>query len=142
VTQVEIIRPAISAAVIALLTRKETVDAVQQPFELLADDVGDGVSVSTMVTALADSPAVSGKRKGPTNQAAYTAVWIKGERLPPKPGRADDFTWPRPGSEPDAPTSTAASPAYQPPLRNPRRRQKLKPANPAGRLKHIHQSVV
>lgn len=111
VTQVEIVRPAISAAVIALLTRKETVDAVQQPFELLADDVGDGVSVSTMVTALADSPATSGKRRGPTNQAAYTAVWIKGERLPPKPGRADDFTWPRPGSEPDAAAPVAARPA-------------------------------
>lgn len=98
-TQVEIVRPAISAAVIALLTRKETVDAVQQPFELLADDVGDGVSVSTMVTAMVDAQSTSGRRKGPTNQAAYTSVWIKGERLPAKPGRADDFSWPRPGAE-------------------------------------------
>ena len=100
VMQVEIVRPAVSAAVIALLTRKETAEAMQQPFELLADDVGDGVSVSTMVTALADSAANGSRRKGPTNQAAYTAVWVKGERLPAKPGRADDFTWPRPGSEP------------------------------------------
>ena len=112
VTQVEIIRPAISAAVIALLTRKETVDAVQQPFDLLAEDVGDGVSVSTMVTALADSPSIGGKRKGPTNQAAYTAVWIKGERLSPKPGRADDFTWPRPGNETEGmPAAASIKPA-------------------------------
>ena len=99
VMQIDIVRPALSAAVIALLTRKETVDAVQSPFELLADDVGDGVSVSTMVTALTDANSTGGRRKGPANQAAYTSVWIKGERLQAKPGRADDFTWPRPGSE-------------------------------------------
>ena len=102
VMQVEIVRPAISAAIIALLTRKETVDVVQQPFELLADDVGDGVSVSTMVTALTET-AGGAHRRGPTNQAAYTSVWVKGERLQPKLGRADDFTWPRPASEADAP---------------------------------------
>ena len=112
VTQVEIVRPAISAAIIALLTRKETVDAVQPPFELLADDVGDGISVSTMVTGLAES-ASSARRRGPSNQAAYTAVWVKGERLPPKPGRADDFSWPRPSADPEVvpAAATVAKPA-------------------------------
>ena len=119
VTQVEIVRPAISAAIIALLTRKETVDAVQPPFELLADDVGDGISVSTMVTGLAES-ATSARRRGPSNQAAYTAVWVKGERLPTKPGRADDFSWPRPSADsevvpaaatPTKPTASKTGPA-------------------------------
>ena len=104
-TTVELVRPAISAAVIALLTRKETVESVQQPFEMLADDVGDGVSVSTMVIALGD--AGGGRRRGSAGVSNYTAVWVKGERLPPKPGRADDFSWPRPEALP-AQTTPAA----------------------------------
>ena len=108
---IEIVRPAISAAVIALLTRKETVEAVQQPFEMLADDVGDGISVSTMVVALGDS--AGGRRRGAGNLAGYTAVWVRGERLPPKPGRADDFAWPRPEALPlpAAASGAAVSPS-------------------------------
>lgn len=131
--QMELVRPAISAAVIALLTRKETVDAVQQPYELLADDVGDGVSVSTMVAALSDNTN-GGRRRGVANQAAYTAVWVKGERLPPKPGRADDFTWPRPGDEiVEAPAQAvpasapaAARPAAKTPVLTSEQLQKLR----------------
>lgn len=110
VTQVELVRPAISAAIIALLTRKETVDAVQSPYELLADDVGDGVSVSTIVAGLPET-ANGSKRRGPTNQAAYSAVWVKGERLPSKPGRADDFVWPKQAADFEPVTQPAARPS-------------------------------
>ncbi len=100
--QVEIVRPAISAAVIALLNRKEAVEAAQQqPFDMLADDIGDGISVSTVVTAQ-EGPTAGSRRRGPVTQAAYATVWVRGERLAPKPGRADDFTWPRPGDVPEA----------------------------------------
>ena len=110
VQTLDIIRPAIPAAVIALLTRKETVDAIQPPFDLLADDVGDGISVSTMVTALSDNGGNTSRRRGSSNQAAYTAVWVKGERLLPKPGRADDFSWPRPDELPYTPVAAAPAP--------------------------------
>ena len=93
--QAEIVRPLVPAAVIALLTRKETVEAGQQAYDLLLDDIGNGVSVTTMVTATPDGPAATGRRRGPTALAAYSAVWVKGERLEAKPGRADDFFWPR-----------------------------------------------
>ncbi len=93
---VEIVRPAIAAAVIALVTRKETAEASQPRFEMLADDVGNGVSVSTMVAALPDAVGPAGRRRGTASLANYAAVWVKGERLPSKPGRADDFAWPRP----------------------------------------------
>ena len=109
--QVEVIRPSIPAAVIALLARKETADSMQQPFELLADDVGDGVSVSTMVTALGDGNGNGGRRKVAGSQAAYASVWVKGERLTPKVGRADDFSWPKPAYEPDTVPVPAAAPA-------------------------------
>jgi uncharacterized protein len=92
---IDIVRPAIPAAVIALLARKETAESGQQRFEMLAEDVGGGVSVSTMVAALPEAGGAAGRRKGGGNLANYNAVWVKGERLPSKPGRADDFSWPR-----------------------------------------------
>ena len=109
--QIELVRPAVPAAVIALLTRKETVEAAQQPFDLLIDDVGDGVSVTTMVTATSDGAAAAGRRRGPNALAAYSTVWVKGERLESKLGRADDFSWPRP----DAVVFTAPAAAPQAP---------------------------
>ena len=115
--QIELVRPAVSAAVIALLTRKETVEAAQQPFDLLIDDVGDGLSVTTMVTATADGPAASGRRRAPNALAAYSAVWIRGERLEPKLGRADDFSWPR------SDAAVFVAPAATPPAQS----QKLPP---------------
>ena len=39
------------------------------------------------------------RRLSPT-QSVFFKVWGKGERLDPKPGRADDFEWPRPEPKP------------------------------------------
>jgi uncharacterized protein len=111
---IEIVRPAIAAAVIALLTRKDVADAASQPFEYLADDIGDGVSVSTMVTALAEPGGAGGRRRGASALANYASVWVKGERLQPKPGRADDFSWPRLDAialPAPAPTTSSVPPA-------------------------------
>jgi hypothetical protein len=46
-------------------------------------------------------------RRPPLTQSPYYKVLVKGEALPPKTGRADDFTWPRPepAAEPDPPPS-------------------------------------
>jgi hypothetical protein len=38
----------------------------------------------------------AGRRRMSPTQSPYFRVLEKGERLAPKPGRADDFTWPRP----------------------------------------------
>ncbi len=94
IATLDIVRPPVAAAVIALLQRKETAEQALPSFELLVDDVGDGVSVSTMVTALPEAAGL-GRRRGAAIQSNYTTVWVKGDRLPPKPGRADDFSWPR-----------------------------------------------
>ena len=117
--QIELVRPAVPAAVIALLTRKETVEAAQQPFDLLIDDIGDGLSVTTMVTATADGNAATGRRRAPNALAAYSTVWIKGERLESKLGRADDFSWPRSDAEVFvAPAATPPPPSQRlPPVR-------------------------
>jgi len=88
----ELPRPAIAAAVIQLITRKDTGDRPSQMGDVLADDVGGGLVVLSSVTPAAPGPG--GARRVSPGQPYYQ-VWIKGERLPPRPGRADDFTWPR-----------------------------------------------
>jgi hypothetical protein len=85
-------RPAIPAAVIQLITRKDTGDRPSQMGDTLADDIGGGLVVLSSVTPSNAGPA--GPRRVSPGQPYYQ-VWIKGERLPPRPGRADDFTWPR-----------------------------------------------
>jgi hypothetical protein len=44
------------------------------------------------------------RRKAALGQAYYQ-VWFKGERLAPKPGRSDDFSWPKadPGAHLETP---------------------------------------
>jgi hypothetical protein len=88
----ELPRPAIAAAVIQLITRKDTGDRPSQMGDVLADDVGGGLVVLSSVTPAAPGPG--GARRVSPGQPYYQ-VWIKGERLPPRPGRADDFSWPR-----------------------------------------------
>jgi uncharacterized protein len=89
---IDIPRPAISAAVVQLMTRKESSDRASQIGDVLADDVGGGLVVQNTVTPTVTGPGAA-RRASPA--LAHNQVWIKGERLPPKPGRADDFSWPK-----------------------------------------------
>jgi len=92
----ELPRPAIPSAVLQLITRKETGERPSPMGDALADDIGGGVVVLSSVTPLGTDPA--GPRKVSPGQPYYQ-VWFKGERLPPRPGRSDDMTWPRPDPE-------------------------------------------
>lgn len=111
----DIVRPAIPAAVISLLARKEAGDRNAQPGEPLVEMLPNGATVISAVSALAE-PTAAGQRQrrnaGP--QSPYYVVMIKGERLPAKPGRADDFAWPRPDPE-AAPVAVPASAPQTPP---------------------------
>jgi hypothetical protein len=93
----ELPRPPIPAAVLQLITRKDAGDRPSQMGDALADDVGGGLVVLSSVTPVS-GPGVP--RKAAPGQPYYQ-VWFKGERLPPRPGRSDDFAWPR--VEPDVP---------------------------------------
>jgi uncharacterized protein len=86
-------RPAIPAAVIQLITRKDTGEKASPMGDVLADDVGGGLVVLSSVTPVAGAAGLP--RRASPSQPFYQ-VWIKGERLTPRPGRSDDFTWPRP----------------------------------------------
>ena len=108
---IDIVRPAIPAAVIALLTRRESADQATVVGDAVIDDIGNGLSVMNTITSSgeAQTNAMTGRRKLPPTHTPDYKVLVKGERLPPKPGRADDASWPRS----EAPVALAP-PAAQP----------------------------
>jgi hypothetical protein len=103
VVTLDIVRPAIPASVVALVTRRESADRPSQIGEAIVDQIPGGLTVMSTV-ALGNTPGAGGSRSrlSPA-QTPYFRVLFKGERLSPKPGRADDVTWPRP--EPPADTA-------------------------------------
>ncbi len=90
-------RPSIPAAVLQLITRRDTGERASPMGDTVADVVGGVVLQSSIATA-----AGSGASRKATPGQPYYQVWYKGERMPPKPGRSDDFTWPK-AEVPDAP---------------------------------------
>ena len=94
VVTLDIVRPAISASVIALVTRRESPDKPSQMGHSLVDQVAGGLTVMSSITPSAAIGGGNGRGLSPT-QSPYYRVLMKGERLTPKKGRADDFTWPR-----------------------------------------------
>jgi uncharacterized protein len=103
VVTLDIVRPAIPASVVALVTRRESPDRPSQIGEAIVDQIPGGLTVMSTV-ALGNTPGAGGQRSrlSPA-QTPYFRVLFKGERLQPKPGRADDLTWPR--REPPADTA-------------------------------------
>jgi hypothetical protein len=94
---IDLLRPAIPSSVILLMTRKDSGERAAQMGDVIADDVGGGIVVQSSITPAASGPGVN--RGLLSSQAPYYQVMIKGDRLPPKIGRADDFSWPK--AEPD-----------------------------------------
>ena len=101
---VEISRPAIPASVVALMARRE---ASGQGGDLLVDQISGGLTLMNSIT-----PAGNKSRgKLAPSQAPYFRLLVKGERLNPKPGRADDASWPLKGdAASDAPAKAGAGP--------------------------------
>jgi uncharacterized protein len=84
---IEIVRPAIPATVVALMSRR---DNAGQAGDLLVDQIAGGM---TLMTSIAPTSNQAKGKQSPT-QAPYFRLLVKGERLQPKPGRADDSAWP------------------------------------------------
>ena len=91
---IDILRPAIPSAVIALMTRKDTGDRPSQMGDVVADEVGGGLVALSSITPSGVGPGTTRRVAAPSLSPYYT-VLIKGERPMSKPGRADDFSWPR-----------------------------------------------
>jgi hypothetical protein len=98
----DIVRPAIPASVIALVTRRESPDRASQLGENIIDQIPGGLTVMSTVALSSGTAQSGGRRRLSPSQSPYFRVLFKGERLPPKPGRADDTSWPRPAPPPEA----------------------------------------
>lgn len=91
---VEIVRPAIPASVLAVVTRRESSDRASQVGDSITSELGGGLTVISSVTLSTDSP--TDRRRVPPTQTPYYRALVKGEPLAPRSGRADDFSWPKP----------------------------------------------
>ncbi len=65
--------------------------------ETIMGDLSDEVTSLATVSPMADLNAAiyAGERRLPLAERLYYRVLVKGEAIKPKPGRADDFKWPR-----------------------------------------------
>lgn len=134
VVPLDIVRPAIPASVVALVTRRESPDRPSQLGESVIDQISGGLTVMSTVALSAGTGGSGARRRLSPSQSPYFRVLFKGERLPPKPGRADDTSWPRPPPPPEAaylpdtdPVETGATAAESEPQPKPKPAQRRKP---------------
>ena len=109
----DILRPAIPASVIQLMSRNATPDKATQVGDTLQETLPGGLLVLNSISPTGDSASARRSRLAPT-QTPHFRVMVKGERLPSKPGRADDFRWPRidlADEAPPRPVTTGTAPA-------------------------------
>ncbi len=99
----DIVRPAIPASVVALTARRA---GSGQFGDLIVEQMPGGL---TLMSSITPSGSRARGRQAPT-QAPYFRLLVKGERLTPKPGRADDASWPR-----DEKSSDTLKRSVQPP---------------------------
>lgn len=97
IISIDIVRPAIPASVVALVTRKQREDKLTPMGDTLVDQISDGINIMSSVTP-ADQLLTGNRRLSPA-QTPFFRVLVKGERVAPRPGRADDISWPRPQPE-------------------------------------------
>ena len=109
---VEILRPAIPASVIALVTRRESAERATPVGDTVTETLQNGITLMGSLT-LSATQGIKGQRPPPTQMPFFRAL-VKGERQTPRPGRADDFRWPRDDEVAPPPPEPVAQPA--PPL--------------------------
>ena len=85
---VTILRPKISVA-----AKTAAVAGYAPEGETIASDIGGGLTALASVSPIND-PTLSSPQRLPLTQRPYYRVLIRGDRLKPKNGRADDFSWP------------------------------------------------
>lgn len=116
---IEILRPAIPESIVALMSRQQSQGHSAQIGDTIPETLPGGVTVLSSITpGLAAGSQAQRRRLAPT-QSPFFKVLVKGERIPPKPGRADDFTWPPPDSAPPRIERRSQSSPIPLPARNP-----------------------
>lgn len=91
---IEILRPKLPGIVLAHLQRS-TLGRPAQVGRTIGSDLRGGLTALSSIASASDQTVAGGRSRGLLSQSPYYKVLIKGEPLPPKPGRADDFSWPK-----------------------------------------------
>jgi uncharacterized protein len=94
---VDIVRPAIPAQVISHVTRNASAAKAAPVGENVPQALPNGLVSMSSVTTVTEI-AGAARRSVPVTQTPHYKVLVKGEAMPAKPGRADDFRWPRDAS--------------------------------------------
>jgi hypothetical protein len=96
VEQIRIVRPSIP---VAIVNQIRSIGVHASPGHTMpADLMGGLTALSSVATSLA---AADGHKKGPSLiESSYYKLLVRGDSLLAKPGRVDDFGWPRPGQPP------------------------------------------
>jgi hypothetical protein len=89
----DVVRPALPTSIVALVTRRDKGDRASQVGDTITDTLSNGMMVMRSVTPTTRQ-STRATRDAATRQPFFIAL-VRGERLPPKPGRADDYRWPR-----------------------------------------------
>jgi hypothetical protein len=105
---IEIIRPPITQSVIQLMTRRDKGDKPSEVGDTLTDTLSNGLLVMRSVTPNRAGGGDRAGSRGVLTQQPFFIALAKGERLPSKPGRADDFRWPREDDIPPPPITVSA----------------------------------
>lgn len=96
--KIDIVRPSIPGAVLAHIRGSRQSRVTDQGQTVPADLQGGLTAMSSIANGSQSN--VGGKNTVPLTRSPYYKVLVKGDPLTPKPGRADDFTWPRQGDKP------------------------------------------
>jgi len=92
---VTIVRPAIPGAVLSSILSTPNGPTTDPGHTLPADLLG-GFTVLSSIATSADMQA-NGRQQQPLTESPFFKLLIRGDGLAPRPGRADDFQWPRQG---------------------------------------------
>jgi uncharacterized protein len=122
IVAIDLLRPSIPASIIALVNRKENAEKATQLGDLLIDQIPGGLMVMSSITPAIDASGNDARRRLSPTQTPYFRVMVKGERVTPRPDRADDTAWPRT----EAPVIAESIPSPLPPASG----TPTKPANP------------
>ncbi len=114
-----IVRPALPSSIVSLIARRYTGNRPRQVGDTITDTLSNGLMLMRSITPSVNRLGSSGQPTA-TSQPFFIAL-ARGERLKPKPGRADDFRWPRTDDLPPPPDVEVKRSAISSPVRLDRR---------------------
>ncbi len=94
VGEVSLVRPAIDQALQAAQSLSPQPASAVPEAEMITSELSSGLTAVATISSVTDPSLASSRPRLPLSQRPYYKVLIKGEQLPPKAGRADDFAWP------------------------------------------------